>query len=64
MAAVLADEFQHHRNPKFNEFVITEMIFVLLVPLTGIFPTVELPPNVLSLSAWVYKLNLIFLIVF
>ncbi len=41
LAAVLADEFQRHRNPKFFDLAITEMIFVLLVPLTGIFPTVE-----------------------
>jgi hypothetical protein len=52
LAAVLADEYQHHRNPNFNAFTITEMIFVLLVPLTGIFPTVEIPSNPLSLDSW------------
>ncbi len=41
-----------HRNPRYSAFVISELIFSLLTPLTGLFPTVEIPREPLRLSSW------------
>ncbi len=52
LSAALADEYEQHRKPRYNAFVISELIFSLLIPLTGLFPTVEIPRDPFKLSAW------------
>jgi hypothetical protein len=42
MAAILVDEYESRgRNPTDDGFLIAEIIFCLLLPLTGLFPTVQ-----------------------
>jgi hypothetical protein len=52
LSAALADEYEQHRNPRYNAFVISELVFSLLIPLTGLFPTVEVPRDPFTPSAW------------
>jgi hypothetical protein len=53
LAALLVDEIQKQHNPEFNTLIILELVFVLLLPLSGIFPTVKIPTNALSSAVWV-----------
>lgn len=53
LAAILIDEYEsRNRNPDSDNFLVCEIVFVLLLPLTGIFPTCEIPTDFKALRSW------------
>lgn len=53
MTALLTDEYESRgRNRRDDAYLITEIIACLMLPLTGLFPTVRLPASLLPLEAW------------
>lgn len=53
MSAILVDEFEsRNRRLGDSKFIIFEVVACLMLPLTGIFPTVDIPANAMSWTSW------------
>ena len=56
MTAILVDEYESrphaNGNRRADEFLICEIVFCLLLPITGLFPTVEIPEKVAKTDQW------------